>query len=157
MEAIFRILDRVERLPEWLRPVAYGPVLIGTMMVAKGALRVGPIVAAVALWQSDDRWGAVSTACGVLAIVFGASAAGGLAYSLVGKTVKRRLPLGWLPAGWIAVLPYMAGLLFVIRIVHGTPLLDPWTSVDWITVGIMTLIFGSQFGYMWLGPDAAGF
>ncbi|MDH3207711.1 MAG: hypothetical protein OEO79_14000 [Gemmatimonadota bacterium] len=148
------VLDFAEGLPEWLRPVAYGPLIIAALMVSKGALVLGPVVTVVALWQSDDPILMLMTGGVILAIVFGSAAAGGLSYSMLGRPAIRLVPLGWVLAGWAAVIPYFVGLIYVLRITKGLPVLAPWVGVDLTVLGIMTAVFGTQFGIMFLRPGA---
>lgn len=154
MEPLLRLLDAVEGLPEWLRPVAYGPLLVATWMTAKGVLVLGPPLVVLGLWKSDDPLAALVSGATGLAVVFGASAVGGLAYSMLGRPINRASRLGWLPAGWVTMSPYFAGLMLVVRMSHGIPLSDPFAPGEWFLVGIMTLIFGTQIGYMILRPGA---
>jgi hypothetical protein len=154
MEPLLRLLDAVDGLPEWLRPVAYGPLMVATWMTAKGVLVLGPPLVALALWKSNDPVAMLVSGATALAVVFGASAVGGLAYSTLGRPINRASRLGWLPAGWITMSPYFFGLTLVVRTSHGIPLSAPFVPFEWLLVGITTLIFGTQIGYMFLRPGA---
>lgn len=106
-----KILERaivlLDEAPEWLRPLIAGPVILVAWMTANGAQILGPILVLLLLWFSDDRWQALLDGSRILTLIFGSSALGGLLYVLMGKPLKSILPFGWIPAGWVAVLPYM--------------------------------------------------
>ena len=153
---LLRAFELVEGLPEWLRPAALGPCIVTVWMTASGALVVGPPLIALLLWFSDDRLGALSKGLAILGTVFVSSALGGLAYGLLGRPIRRGLPFGWLPAGWIAVLPYFLGLVVVTRLADGDPVVASLGRGDWIVLSVLTLVFGSQLGWLMLRPDGVG-
>jgi hypothetical protein len=153
-DSLLRVLDSVERLPEWARPIAYGPLFIAGLMMAKGVLVVGPVLLVIVLLRSHQPAHDVRTGLVVLAIAFISSAIGGLFYTLFGRPLNRVFSLGWLIAGWLAFFPYVYGVVLILRMSRGEQVIGALAGAEWATVAIMTLIFGSQIGYMILRPGA---
>ena len=55
------------------------------------------------------------------------------------------------------MLPYFLGLVVVIRLADGDPVVAALGRGDWIVLSILTLTFGSQLGWLMLRPeDGAG-
>lgn len=50
--------------------------------------------------------------------------------------------------------PPVHALVLVLRIAEAEPMMAPLKGADWLAVSFLTLIFGSQLGYLFLRTDA---
>jgi hypothetical protein len=146
-EIVQNLLLRIERLPQWLRPVAYGPCLLLIFIVARGGVIVLPILAVYLLFFSHNRLAEIGIGVKVLAVLFGAAALGGLIHGLVGRRIMRAPLIGAYLAGILATAPYMAAVGCVIQLRETGSLLAPWDDATYFTCGILSLLFGPIIGH----------
>jgi hypothetical protein len=151
--ALLRLIDWIESLPDAIRPAAYGSLVIVMFMLLKGAWLVLPIMVVFVVATSETPVADLlhGASIGMLAIVAGGLS--GLAYGLVGRHLSVAIPGGRYLAGLITVAPYMFVLPLIIRLIDHEPLWTPLSEGDIRVSGIMTVIFGIVFGHSWFGPD----
>lgn len=144
-----RLAARVGQLPEFVRPIVYGALIVLFAMSLRGALFVVPIAVIYVLATSHtplaDLTLGVSVA--VLAVVGGAFA--GLSYSALGRHVRRLGRLGRYLAGITTIAPYILVLLLTIRVADHKALYAPFVEEDWVIFASMSVFFGIVIGASW--------
>ena len=148
------VVERIESLPAWLRPVAYGPALLIMLMGARGAFIVGPVLVIVLLLRSDEPFHDLGVGAGLLVLLLSASAVGGLFYSVIGRWVRHVPLIGPWIAGMVSITPYMLSLVALLRVSERRPRFTHFESAELFSVVLCTVIFGGVVGYMMLRPDA---
>ena len=146
IDSIERVMDRVERLPEWVRPVCYGPLLVLLWMGLKGALVLVPIAVLIVLFSSSDPGSELASGALVVGVALAASAAGGLAYSFLGRPLRRVPVLGRFLAGTVIVFPYLVPMWYVIRHLEGEPFVLLLAPVEWLLITGLSILFGFVLG-----------
>lgn len=136
-------LDRVERLPRWLRPAAYGAAGVGLLTIARAAfamLVAGPSLELLGM--------------GAMGVVLGGygGAVGGLAYHAVRDPFRRFGPAGAYLTGIAVVGAYLLAFAIPERFISAEPVFaDP---AAWIVGGVLSVVFGLLIGHWWF-RDAA--
>jgi hypothetical protein len=105
--ALLRLIDWIESLPDAIRPAAYGSLVIVMFMLLKGAWLVLPIMVVFVVATSETPVADLlhGASIGMLAIVAGGLS--GLAYGLVGRHLRVAFPGGRYIAGLMTVAPYI--------------------------------------------------
>ena len=152
-ERFFRAINRVEGLPEWLRPPIYGAAFVWFLMGLKGAFVLGPLLVVGILLTSEQPVADLGFGLRVLVLATAGGAAAGTAYSLVGRWLQRAPLVGPYLAGIVTVMPYMAAVTLIIRLSERRPLLIPPDGAEQFTVGVLTLVFGPVLGHMFFGDN----
>jgi hypothetical protein len=143
---------RINSLPEFFRPIAYGAVIILVFMGARGALFIIPIaIVYVAVTSSSPLSDLEKGASFLLLAVLG-GALSGLSYSLLGKHVRRLGTVGAYLAGIVTITPYM-WVLIHLGLNNNDPLLHHIDLVDYGFVAVMSIIFGSMLGHLFRKKD----
>lgn len=131
--ALLQVKKRVEQLPEWAQPAAWGALLVGSWTVLRIVL-------------SLVREPASTTAPVVtLAISMAAGAVGGFAYHIIGRHLRNVAVVGPYLAGFVSVFAYLIVLNAAVSLTVGSALAGaPSLSVTLITSAVL----GAFLGYM---------
>ena len=145
---------KIDNVPEFWQPVAYGAAFVPFVLMAKGIAFILPLYLIYLLFtstQAFEDFGRILLAF-LIATVGGALA--GLSYTLLGRYI-RRVPLaGPYVAGIVTVFPYALMLTFVLRIRNNESLLANLTTADFVIALIMASLFGPVLGYLLRDSDA---
>jgi hypothetical protein len=144
----------IEARPEWLRPILYGPALLLVAMFARGALVLGPILLVALILASDAPLQDVASLVFVFAIAIGGSAAGGLAYTVIGRYLRTFRYIGPYIAGIVTLFPYMFSVMFIVRAIDHEAIIAAPTSDELFAAIVMSGFFGSMLGHAWAGRDS---
>ena len=148
-----RLERRIKSLPEFFQPIAYGATVIVGFMVARGALFVFPIAVIYVLVTSKTPIADLAKAAALLLIVIGAGALSGLAYSLIGRYLRRQGAVGAYLAGVVTVTPYMLVLIHISVDKLSDPLLHRADSFDYMIAAGLSVFFGTIIGYGFYRTD----
>lgn len=133
-------------LPEWMRPPAIGATLLFSIV----AVRILFALLFVTWRGAAD----LISALVVLLAATGAGAAGGLAYSLVGRPLRRIPRVGRYLAGIVCVGAYMAPLLlWGDKIFGGDPPINFHQMSDVVMCLAIIVLFGIVIGQSWFRPE----
>jgi hypothetical protein len=132
--------------PRWLRP----PLARAALLVCIVLFRA--VVALPRLLRSEVEW------ADFLRALAGAAALGalsGLAYSLIGRPLRRVRKAGPYLAGIVTFAAYIFPLMFWGHIIFGgEPLADPQDPFLLPFLSVLTLIVGPIMGHRWFKDDA---
>ncbi len=156
-KALETIAARIEGLPEWLRPAAYGAGLVVVLTLSRAGLIVGPVLVAYLLLKSRSPWADLRVGATVLFLAIAGGALGGLAYGAVGRRVRNAFPGGRYLAGIVSVWPYTLVLSYLRGIVDDVPKpLWRWLTVEEFAISTFVgVLFGLVVGHSWFAPDIA--
>jgi len=144
---------RINSLPEFFRPIAYGAAMILIFMGVRGALFIIPIAIVYVLVTSSSPMTELAKGAGFLLLVILGGALSGLSYSLIGRYLRRLGIAGAYLAGIITIAPYLLVLFHLGLNNKDDPLLHHMDLVDYIFVAIMSVIFGSMVGHVFRKKD----
>jgi hypothetical protein len=148
-ERFSRAWERLERLPLLLRGPACGAALVWLLIGFKGGFIGLPIVVIGILLTSGSPGADLATLGTVFGLATLGGAAGGLAYDIVGRSL-RSAPMGDYLAGLVTVAPYVAFVVVIIRATENQPLLGAPDTAEIISFVFCTLLFGIVFGHSFL-------
>lgn len=141
--------ERVDCLPDWLRPVVYGASVHWVFLALKGKLVFVPVAVALVMGVSDTLLHGLGLALGLLGLPTLGGAVAGLTYSLVGRHLCEVPLVGCYLAGTVVTAPYLAAAFLFYRMTDHAPLMCapsfPETAV-WV---FCSLILGGVVG-QWL-------
>ena len=149
--------ERIERLPVWAQPIAYGPLLLALMMAMRGALIGLPIIVIVVLFRSSQPWTELARIVALLAFAFGGSALGGALYSFIGRWLKQVPVVGAYLTGMLVVGGYALCFFPIVRLAEGRSLVAPPDGAEWFSYAFCTILFGIILGHMLFRQDPSGF
>ncbi|MDQ2932441.1 MAG: hypothetical protein M3Y05_16695 [Gemmatimonadota bacterium] len=147
MRVVTSLTRRITALPAWLQPPAVGAVILFAIV----AFRVLLVLPGIILHGGRG----LGASLAVLAVATGAGAAGGLAYSFIGRPLWRIPVVGRYLAGMVCVAAYLTPLLLLfgneagkekVFDFHVTSVIVLWLS--------MVALFGIVIGQSWFKPDA---
>jgi hypothetical protein len=87
----------------------------------------------------------------VIALAMLGGALGGLAYSVIGRPLRRRGAAGRYLAGVVTLAPYMFVLGYIIDFTKGVSLFRRPSTENVIVSVVMSIFFGSVMGRSWFG------
>jgi hypothetical protein len=143
--------------PDWARPPIYGALIVPAIVVFK-ITKLWPLLALLLIigfargGLGDPR--ALLVAAGILILAMCGGAVGGLAYSLLGRPLRRVPGIGRYLAGLVSVAPYVALIIPGIRLKEGKSLWGPIGSAELFAFWVCTVLFGLTIGHVWFAPDA---
>ena len=139
----------IDRLPDTIRPAAYGALFVVLMMLMKGAWLVAPIAIIYVSFTSPHPLADIAFGARVVLLVMFGGAASGLAYGLVGRHLRAAFPGGRYATGIVTIAPYMLVLVYIIRFVDHKPFWAPLSGEDIGIASFMSLLFGTVMGHTW--------
>jgi hypothetical protein len=142
-----RVFVFMERVPEFLRPAAYGAALLAAIVSLRALVVIPSLIARPAL--------VLDLLVAILAAA-GAGASGGLVFSMVRPTLRTLGRPGDYLTGIVCVGAYMASLVLVAPVAFGEDLLKGRSG--WFAYGIVTILMGLVIGHSWFKaePEKAG-
>jgi hypothetical protein len=150
----FRLLERlgdwIDSLPEFWRPVVFGAGLVLLWMGMRGAIFIVPIALVYVFVTSQTPIADIGKGLIVVALAMLGGALGGLAYSVIGRPLRRRGAFGRYLAGVVTLAPYTFVLTYIIDFTKGQSLLRP--SREHVIIAVaMAILFGTVMGRSWFG------
>jgi len=146
-----RLAARIDALPEFWRPAAYGAGIVIMWMGMRGALFALPIVAVYVFITSQTPFADLGKGILVVVLAMLGGALSGLAYSAVGRPLRQFGPIGGYLAGVITLAPYMFVLIYILDFIKGVSLLHRPSREDLVIAPLMAVIFGTVMGRSWFG------
>jgi uncharacterized membrane protein YeiH len=73
-------------------------------------------------------------------------AGGGLAYALIGRPLRRVPHVGPYLAGIVAVMSYLAVILFLVAPALGEHIIEPGDRLGWVVFAVMGVLYGATIG-----------
>ncbi len=145
MRVLGAVHARVGSLPAWLRPAAWGALLLAAL-VSLRVLLVLPMAA--------SRPALLLEALRVVLAASAAGAVGGLAYGLLGRPLRRVPVAGPYLAGTVAVFGYLLAILALVAVLDGAR--APRVGADTIGLAlVLAILLGSALGHrLFRGPEA---
>jgi transcriptional regulator with XRE-family HTH domain len=137
LRLLVRFRERVERLPRWMQPAAYGAAAVGLITLARA------VIAMLVVGPSLELLGMAAAGAGVGAYM---GAVGGLAYHAVRDPLRRFGRAGPYLTGIVVVAAYLLALAAPVYLLTGAPVLDPGV---WIIAMAVTAFFGFLLGHWW--------
>jgi hypothetical protein len=144
MEMVGRFNEWVQKRPPWLRPVANGAAVLGVLTLFRAIL----ILPAAA-----RRPVLLVQALGAVLLAAAAGAVGGLAYSLLGRPLRRVRGVGPYLAGIVTVAAYLLAIGGVMMLT-GEPV--PYGSNALIALVIFSSFIGAFIGHRFLRERTEG-
>ena len=141
-----RLGARIDALPEFWRPAAYGAGIVLMWMGMRGALFVLPIAVVYVLITSQTPIADLGKGAIVVGLAMLGGALSGLAYGAIGRQLLKFRPLGRYLAGTITLAPYMFVLIYIIDFTKGVSLLHRPSTEDLVVAGLMAVFFGAVMG-----------
>jgi hypothetical protein len=148
-----RLVARVDKLPEFVRPIVYGALLVLFAMSLRGALFVVPIVVIYVLATSHTPLVDLALGASVVGLAVVGGAFAGLSYSALGRHLLRLGRFGRYLAGIATLAPYMFVLPFILRVADRRSVFAPLEEEDWVIVAFMSVFFGIVMGEFWFGDE----
>jgi hypothetical protein len=144
-----RTLSAFERLPGWLRPAVAGALILFLAVVVRLVFALPRIIA--------GEVGDLQRLPTVFVAAMGAGAAGGFAYSFVGKPLLRVPLVGRYLTGIVCIAGYLTPLLlWGDRIFGGGNMLSFSKASDVVVWAFCVLLFGIVMGRTWFdSPGSA--
>jgi hypothetical protein len=136
-------------LPEFVRPIVYGALLVVFLMSLRGALLVVPTVVLYVLTTSHTPLADLTLGASIVGLAVVGGAFAGLSYSSLGRPLRRLGRLGRYLAGITTIAPYVLVLLFTIHVADHKPLFAPFVEEDWVIFACMSVFFGIVIGASW--------
>jgi hypothetical protein len=134
-----RLVGWLDQLPAWARPAVLGAGIVSAIV----ALRLIFSFPALATHP-----GLLAEALGALLIAAAAGAFGGFAFSLTRPGFLRLGRIGDYLSGVVCVFAYVGALVLAAPYAFGDPIVT--RASDWMTVGVVAVIFGLVIGHSWL-------
>ena len=137
------ISTRIERLPPWLRPAAWGALLVGGLVLVRMAF---------AMLARGPSWNLLGNA--VVACIVGGylGAIGGLVYRVVRPRTRNWGRIGDYVTGVACIWGYAVALMLPAAFFSSDPSFrQPGL---WITVAAVGLLAGSLIGHFWFREGA---
>ena len=146
MRLLGAVHARVESLPAWLRPAAWGALVLAALV----SLRV-----LLLLPMAASRPALLLTALGAVLAASAAGAIGGLAYGLLGRPLRRVPVAGPYLAGTVAVLGYMLAILALISVLEDDRRAPSFSADTIVFVLVLAIVLGSILGHqLFRAPDS---
>lgn len=145
-----RVTARVDALPAFWQPPVIGAGFVLAYMAAKATYLAPVLLIGIGVALVRDGPRVLVAVPMVVAIAAVAGACGGLAYSLVGRSLQRIPKVGAYLTGWVVLGSYLAVLMEVLtrfRLVRPRYHIA-WTSPASVAPFVFcVLIFGAAFGW----------
>ena len=151
-----RLGARIDALPEFWRPAAYGAGIVLMWMGMRGAIFVIPIAVVYVFITSQTPLADLGKGVTVVALAMLGGALSGLAYSAIGRRLLKFRPIGRYLAGTITLAPYMFVLIYIVDFTKGVGLLHRPTTEDLVIAALMAVFFGVVMGRSWFGDAKTG-
>jgi hypothetical protein len=150
--SIERIEARIDSLPDWLRPAAFGALFIVAFAMMRGAWIILPIVVIYVFATDPAPWQFVAHGFAIAGLAMLAGGLSGLAYGLVGRHIQRAFVGGWYLTGVVTATPYAILLTYIDRLFDHKPLLAPLAGQDLGLSAGLALFIGIVIGHSWFAP-----
>ena len=137
MRALGTVHARVQSLPAWLRPAAWGALALAALV----SLRV-----LLVLPMAGSEPALLLEALRVVLAASAAGAVGGLAYGLLGRPLRRVPVVGPYLAGTVAVFGYTLAILALVAVLDGARA----PRLGALTIGfalVVSMLLGSFLGH----------
>jgi len=153
MTLIRRISKRIAALPNWLQPAAVGAVLLFGA-VAPGMLAAVPFLFLFRVDFTISAYLVLASESALAAVSSGAI--GGLAYSLIGRPLRRVPVVGRYLAGIVCVAAYLAPLMLCAGRLWGDDAEVDFHETSQVVIWLgVVLIYGVIMGHTWFKPIPA--
>lgn len=149
----FRIMEWVDDLPEFWKPVAFGALFIIAYAIMFGGVITIPIIAAVICFRSATPLAELARLAAILLLAVVGGGLSGLSYTLVGRSLRRVPWIGPFVAGMATAIPYSVLLVLIGRTGEHQPVFAPFGLDDYILLGIVSLLAGGLLGSSTFGPE----
>lgn len=146
------IAKRVEALPPSIRPAAYGPFILISMMIQRGAAILVPVLIVLTFLRSPAPVRTLAQVGGVVLFALLGSAVSGLAYGFIGRPLRAAFPAGRYLAGIVTIVPYMIVVTIIVQLTTKDPL--PLKAALFVGAAL-SVLFGLVIGHSWFAPHAA--
>jgi len=141
------VLDRIQRLPGWLRPAAVGAILIGGLTLVRAILLLVIRRAAPSLEM-------LLTVLAALGLGAYGGAVGGVAYAAAHKPTRKLGAFGPYALGIICAYAYLLAFGIPLAVFGGEEL---FRSVSgWIAFAVVGTVFGLIIGRSWFRDSGPG-
>jgi hypothetical protein len=140
-------------LPEFVRPVAEGALAIVMFMLARGAIFILPIAVLVVLLKSPTPLADLAQFAGFLVIAILAGALSGLAYTLIGRRLRRLGAPGYYLSAIVTAAPYMLVLIHLDTDRNSHSLLHSPEAWEYGFAAVVSVILGILFGHAFYKRD----
>jgi drug/metabolite transporter (DMT)-like permease len=120
-------------------------------MGMRGAIFIVPIALVYVFITSQTPIADIGKGLIVVALAMLGGALGGLAYSVIGRPLRRRGAFGRYLAGIVTLAPYMFVLSYIIDFTKGQSLLRHPSRENVIIAVLMAIFFGTVMGRSWFG------
>jgi hypothetical protein len=136
--------------PEWLRPAFYGAAMIPllVLMRVRWLWPLALVALGTAFYRGQVTWSGTFRAVCALGLAMLGGAAGGLAYGVIGRPVRRVPYAGGYLAGVVSVAPYAVSIPFILRWSEHQPVWAPLDGAEIFATGLITLLFGLLIGHV---------
>ena len=144
MRALGAVHARVESLPTWLRPAAWGALVLGALVSLRALLLVPMAVSRPVLLLEALRAVLAASAAG---------AVGGLAHGLLGRPLRRVPVVGPYLAGTVAVFGYLIAIFALVTVLDGER--APSFGADTLVFALaVSILLGGVLGHrLFRGPE----
>jgi hypothetical protein len=149
-----RIDAWIATLPPTIRPAAVGVALLLGVILARGAVVIGPLAIVAVFATSHTPWSDLGRGAGVLGLAMLGAALSGFAYGLVGRRLQHAFSAGRYLTGIVTIAPYMAAIDGAARLINRTPFWSPLSLADAAVIVGMTLLYGPMIGQFWFRPPS---
>jgi hypothetical protein len=154
LPSLQQTLTALERVPAWLRPAAYAPLLLLYIVMLRGGVVLFPILLVLLLVRGPAFLPEVEKGASIVVYAVIAAIVSGLTYGIIGRPLRSIPLLGRYLAGVVATAPYVAGVAATLHWEESGSLLEPWDTGDWIIFAFTSLLFGFIIGHSWFAPES---
>jgi hypothetical protein len=146
------LLEWIETLPPFARPIANGGLLVVILVLIRGII-VLPLLCFYLLFLSHAPLVELVLTTQAIGLAILGGALSGLSYSAIGRHLTSLGRPGRYAAGIATIAPYIFACLIIERLLTHERVFARLETFDWALAGGLSVLFGVVMGEFWFGND----